>query len=181
MPGMLCRGQAGSTDGQAGERVFGVHLRAPYRLRSADDLKYPFSNYVRGYTGLLDYIWYEPEQLEVQVSPTSCIHALHATWHAHCATVLRSPWRVLLHVHLLCHLWSCFLACVCSRNVLSVGHGAIWHFYRHMSMYLANCIQIGVLTGCALCPGAPAHTLGTGAAGLDSLSALPLRPPLSCL
>ena len=72
MRGMLCRGRGGSTDEQAGERVYGIHLRAPYQLRSADDLKYPFSNYVRGYTGLLDYIWYEPEQLEVQVSSTVC-------------------------------------------------------------------------------------------------------------
>ena len=59
----------GSRDGQAGQRVHGVHLRAPYRLRSADDLELPFSNFVRGYTGLLDYIWYDEDQLEVQVSP----------------------------------------------------------------------------------------------------------------
>lgn len=58
-------------DGQAGNRVYGIHLRAPYRLRSADDLGYPFSNYVRGYTGLLDYILYEPDRLEVQVRPSA--------------------------------------------------------------------------------------------------------------
>ena len=29
-------------------------------------LRYPFSNYVRGYTGLLDYVWFEPDRLEVQ-------------------------------------------------------------------------------------------------------------------
>ena len=55
--------------------MYGIHLRAPYRLRSADDLEYPFSNYVRGYTGLLDYILYEPDQLEVRVSPTPCMCA----------------------------------------------------------------------------------------------------------
>ena len=49
--------------------MHGVHLRAPMRLRSADDLQYAFSNYVRGYIGLLDYIWYDPERLEVQVGP----------------------------------------------------------------------------------------------------------------
>ena len=74
--GILCRGRGSSTDGQAEKKAYGVHLRAPYRLRSADDLQYPFSNYVRGYTGLLDYVWYEPEQLEVQVSPTICYLAL---------------------------------------------------------------------------------------------------------
>ena len=50
--------------------MHGVHLRAPIRLRSADDLQYAFSNYVRGYIGLLDYIWYDPERLEVQVCPS---------------------------------------------------------------------------------------------------------------
>ena len=43
-----------------------MHLRVPYQLRSADGLRYPFSNYVRGYTGLLDYVWFEPDRLEVQ-------------------------------------------------------------------------------------------------------------------
>ena len=76
--GMLCRGRGSSADGQAENKVHGVHLRAPFRLRSADDLKYPFSNYVRGYTGLLDYVWYEPDQLEVQVSRSLCISTPNA-------------------------------------------------------------------------------------------------------
>ena len=89
---MLCRGRGTSTDEQAGHRVYGVHLRAPYHLRSADDLQYPFSNYVRGYTGLLDYIWYEPDQLEVQVSPISALHLLDQGYRVV---------MVLLHLHAL--------------------------------------------------------------------------------
>jgi len=69
---VLCRGQGQSSDDVAGKKVHGVQLRAPYQLRSADDLQYPFSNYVRGYTGLLDYVWYEPDRLEVQVSLENC-------------------------------------------------------------------------------------------------------------
>ena len=116
----LCRGRGSSTDGQAEKKAFGVHLRAPYRLRSADNLKYPFSNYVRGYTGLLDYIWYEPEQLEVQVSPTACICASHAIKHAYCAPDRRPPWHVTLQMHLkicgglswqVCALGSCCALC----------------------------------------------------------------------
>lgn len=48
-----------SSNGLAGEKVCDVHLRAPYQLRSADDLRCPFRNYVGGYTGLLCYVWYE--------------------------------------------------------------------------------------------------------------------------
>ena len=43
-----------------------MDLQVPYQLRSADGLRYPFRNYVRGYTGLLDYVWFEPDRLEVQ-------------------------------------------------------------------------------------------------------------------
>ncbi len=67
----LCREQAK----KAGEnKMHGVHLRAPIRLRSADDLQYAFSNYVHGYVGLLDYIWYDPERLEAQVC-SQCLHS----------------------------------------------------------------------------------------------------------
>ncbi|GAX76948.1 hypothetical protein CEUSTIGMA_g4395.t1 [Chlamydomonas eustigma] len=34
-------------------------------LRSADDLKTPFSNYTSGYKALLDYVWYDPQCLKV--------------------------------------------------------------------------------------------------------------------
>ena len=34
-------------------------------LRSADDLKTPFSNYTSGYKALLDYVWIDPEKIEV--------------------------------------------------------------------------------------------------------------------
>lgn len=34
-----------------------MDLELPFRLRAADDLKTPFTNYVPGYKGLLDYIW----------------------------------------------------------------------------------------------------------------------------
>ena len=34
-------------------------------LKSADDLKTPFSNYTSGYKALLDYVWIDPEKIEV--------------------------------------------------------------------------------------------------------------------
>jgi len=34
-------------------------------LRSADDLKTPFSNFTSGYKALLDYVWIDPEKIEV--------------------------------------------------------------------------------------------------------------------
>jgi mRNA deadenylase 3'-5' endonuclease subunit Ccr4 len=57
------RDSAGEPNGHS--PITGVDLRAPFRLSSADDLQYPFSNYVRGYSGLLDYVWYQPEHLQV--------------------------------------------------------------------------------------------------------------------
>lgn len=66
--GLQCREQGDGSDSEIGEKVYGVHLRTPYQLRSADNLQYPFSNYVRGYTGMLDYVWYDPDRLEAQVS-----------------------------------------------------------------------------------------------------------------
>ena len=46
--------------------VVGIPLSVPFQLRSADDLQTPFTNYVRGYCGLLDYMWYEPSRLKVE-------------------------------------------------------------------------------------------------------------------
>ena len=46
--------------------VNGIPLSIPFQLRSADDLQTPFTNYVRGYCGLLDYMWYEPSRLKVE-------------------------------------------------------------------------------------------------------------------
>lgn len=48
------------------EPITGIPLSVPFQLRSADGLQTPFTNYVRGYSGLLDYIWYEPSRLKVE-------------------------------------------------------------------------------------------------------------------
>ena len=40
-------------------------LSIPRRLASADGFKNPFTNYVRGYTGALDYVLYDPGELSV--------------------------------------------------------------------------------------------------------------------
>lgn len=57
---------AGSSSNQDSSAVNGIPLSIPYKLRSADDLRSPFTNYVRGYSGLLDYIWYEPQRMKVE-------------------------------------------------------------------------------------------------------------------
>ncbi|DBA65768.1 TPA: hypothetical protein ACH3X2_002808 [Trebouxia sp. C0005] len=57
---------AGSSSDQDLSAVNGISLSIPYQLRSADDLHSPFTNYVRGYSGLLDYIWYEPQRMKVE-------------------------------------------------------------------------------------------------------------------
>ena len=62
----VCRESGRGSEDSNGKQVHGVHLKVPYQLQSADGLRYPFSNYVRGYTGLLDYVWFEPDRLEVQ-------------------------------------------------------------------------------------------------------------------
>ncbi|KAL4445318.1 hypothetical protein ABPG77_011143 [Micractinium sp. CCAP 211/92] len=58
---------AHSSPGAGNQQQFvaGVDLQIPFSLRSADDLRTPFTNYVKGYQGLLDYIWYEPSALEM--------------------------------------------------------------------------------------------------------------------
>lgn len=55
-----------SSSSQEAARVDGIPLDIPFQLRSADELQSPFTNYVRGYSGLLDYVWYEPQQLKVE-------------------------------------------------------------------------------------------------------------------
>ncbi len=38
-------------------RRAGVDLTIPFQLQTADGMRTPFTNYVKGYQGLLDYIW----------------------------------------------------------------------------------------------------------------------------
>jgi 2',5'-phosphodiesterase len=45
--------------------VTGVDLRSPVVLAPADRLRSGVTNYVRGYQGLLDYVWYDPLTLAV--------------------------------------------------------------------------------------------------------------------
>ena len=55
-----------SSSSQDPAQVNGISLSIPFQLRSTDELQSPFTNYVRGYSGLLDYIWYEPQRLKVE-------------------------------------------------------------------------------------------------------------------
>lgn len=48
------------------EKVPGIDLELPFALAAADKLRSNVTNYVRGYEGLLDYIWYQPGRLEVE-------------------------------------------------------------------------------------------------------------------
>jgi 2',5'-phosphodiesterase len=48
------------------EKVPGIDLELPFALAAADNLRSNVTNYVRGYEGLLDYIWYQPGRLEVE-------------------------------------------------------------------------------------------------------------------
>ncbi|GLI58784.1 hypothetical protein VaNZ11_000540 [Volvox africanus] len=45
--------------------VTGIDITSPFTLRSADDLKTPYTNFTSGYDGLLDYVWYEDPALRV--------------------------------------------------------------------------------------------------------------------
>ena len=54
---------SGDSNGEA--TPSGADLSSPFQLRSADCLATPFTNYVRGYAGLLDYIWYQPARMRV--------------------------------------------------------------------------------------------------------------------
>ena len=50
-------GSRGRGGNGGGGFVAGLDLSIPVTLRSADELRTPFTNHVRGYQGLLDYIW----------------------------------------------------------------------------------------------------------------------------
>ena len=50
-------GTQGAEESEPKAVVTGIPLSTGLQLRSADDLLTPFTNYVRGYSGLLDYIW----------------------------------------------------------------------------------------------------------------------------
>ena len=41
----------------------GLDLSIPVQLSSADRLRTAFTNYVRGYSGALDYVWLERERM----------------------------------------------------------------------------------------------------------------------
>eukprot|EP00803_Ostreobium_quekettii_P002086 evm.model.scf_565.5 EVM.evm.TU.scf_565.5 scf_565:12776-26338(-) len=56
----------GSNEMTDGKAVYGVDVAIPFKLRSADGLETPFTNYVRHYCALLDYIWYDPRHLRVE-------------------------------------------------------------------------------------------------------------------
>ena len=60
------RSNCGAKSGSDG---LGADLAAPFVLRSADGLASAFTNYVRGYAGLLDYVWYQPGRM--------CVRELH--------------------------------------------------------------------------------------------------------
>ena len=57
-----------STEGgpSAQHRVPGIDLTAPFSLAAADRLRSNVTNYVDGYSGLLDYVWYEEGVLEIE-------------------------------------------------------------------------------------------------------------------
>ncbi|KAK9846341.1 hypothetical protein WJX81_001906 [Elliptochloris bilobata] len=66
-------GGAAATEGAGGlggagngGAVHGVDLEHGFRLASVDSLATPFTNYVRGYSGLLDYVWHEPGRMAVR-------------------------------------------------------------------------------------------------------------------
>ena len=45
--------------------VAGMDLTSPFSLQSADGMEPEFTNYVRGFQGLLDYIWYDRDHMKV--------------------------------------------------------------------------------------------------------------------
>ena len=51
--------------GRTADELRPPDLSHSFCLQSADGLQFEFSNYVRGYGGLLDYVWYEPGRMEV--------------------------------------------------------------------------------------------------------------------
>ena len=177
---VLCRVKGHSSDGLAGEKVYGVHLRAPYQLRSADDLQYPFSNYVRGYTGLLDYVWYEPDRLDVQVSLQ---FASHPKQHEACQPdeVSRYSCAVDARLH--------SVALPCAEHVQTAIHpllsphmlvvpadltGLMCSVHGLAAEDVGDMAQRCSADRVCVFSGAIAHTFGGGAAGLDPLSEVPI-------
>ena len=51
------RAAGAAAAGEEAAFVTGVDLEIPFRLAAADALRTPFTNHVKGYQGLLDYIW----------------------------------------------------------------------------------------------------------------------------
>ena len=47
------------------ENVIGIDLESPFTFESSDEMIPEFTNYVNGYQGLLDYIWFQKEHLRV--------------------------------------------------------------------------------------------------------------------
>ena len=78
-------------------------LALPLRLRPADGLATPFTNYVRGYQGLLDYVWSDPSKLRpaawVPLPPAPSLAASYLPSQAwpsdHLAVVVDLEWRAL--------------------------------------------------------------------------------------
>lgn len=46
--------------------VTGVDVEVPFSLQSADGGRYECTNYVRGYSGLLDYVFFQPEHMSAR-------------------------------------------------------------------------------------------------------------------
>jgi 2',5'-phosphodiesterase len=53
-------------DGELANIVAGMDLKSPFSLNSADDMVPEFTNYVKGYQGLLDYVWYDRDHIQVK-------------------------------------------------------------------------------------------------------------------
>lgn len=56
--------------------VVAVDIATPFQLRSADDLKTPYSNYTSGYQALLDYVWYDPAVFKVSLRHSAPAYAV---------------------------------------------------------------------------------------------------------
>ena len=54
------------SDSAAASIIAGMDLASPFALRSADGMEPEFTNYVRGYQGLLDYVWYDRDHIRVK-------------------------------------------------------------------------------------------------------------------
>ena len=54
-----------SQEAPAAAETVGLDLSIPVQLSSADRLRTAFTNYVRGYSGALDYVWLERDRMAV--------------------------------------------------------------------------------------------------------------------